>query len=73
MLRSIIVTNREILTTVEVNEATKTSCVTSYRNSEYIGNCEEVGGVHSSVDDLVMRFGAKGPYLVDVNRERKDM
>jgi hypothetical protein len=73
MLRSVIETNREILTAFEVNETTKTSRVASYGNSECMGNCKEVGGVHSSVDVSVMECGAKEPYLVDVNRERKDM
>ncbi len=34
---------------------------------------EEVGKVHSSDEALVMRCGAKEPYLVAVNREIKDM
>jgi hypothetical protein len=71
MLRSVIETNREILTAVEVNETTDASHVTSYRNSECMGNCKEVGGVHSSVDVSVMEYGAKGPYLVNVNRDNE--
>jgi len=34
---------------------------------------QEVGEVHSSVEALVMRSGAKEPYLVEVNREGKEM
>lgn len=33
----------------------------------------EVGGVHSSEEASVMESGAKGPYLVSVNREAKDV
>jgi hypothetical protein len=33
----------------------------------------EVGVAHSSVEASVMERGAKGPYLVNVNREAKDV
>ena len=80
MLRSVIETSGEILI-IGITakplypagvEALK-SDVTSYQNSERIRDDEEVGGVHNSVDDFVMKFGAKEPYLVDANREGKDV
>jgi len=76
MLRSVIETSREILAVVKVGETSKTLRIASYQNSEYVWDCEEVGGVHISDEASVMDCGAKEPYLVDVNREvkyRKDM
>lgn len=68
MLRSVIETNREILTDVEINEAIKTTRTTSPCDKGVVV-CEEVGVAHSSVDASVMECRAKEPYLVDVNRE----
>ena len=69
MLRGVIETSREILTGLEISKMTDSSHVTSYRNSENMRNCKEVGGGHNSVDASVLEFGAKEPCLVDVNRE----
>lgn len=38
-----------------------------------VGPREEVGGVHSSEEASVMERGAKGPWLVNVNSEAKDV
>lgn len=56
MLRSDLETNREI----------RKSC----RGKAGIDS--EVGVAHSSVETSVMERGAKGPYLVKVNREAKE-
>lgn len=72
MLRSVIETNREILTDISLcirNERNEITHVSSCYHSKNVMVGEEVGVVRSSCDDLVMRLGAKGPYLVDVNRE----
>ncbi len=73
MLRSVIEKSREILAAVFPRQKGGTPHVASYQNSEDMRSCKEVGRVYSSVDDFVMKFGAKEPYLVDVNREAKDM
>ncbi len=73
MLRSVIDITREILIDAEINEAIKATRITSCDNSKNAMVGEEVGGANKSVDGFVMKLGAKKPYLVDVNRERKDM
>jgi hypothetical protein len=40
---------------------------------EDAGGGQEVGVAHSSEEASVMERGAKGPYLVDVDREAKDV
>ena len=76
MLRSVIETSREILIDILSpfrNESCETTHIASCYNSKGVMVGKEVGGVYSSVDVPVMGYGAKRPYLVDVNRERKDM
>ncbi len=73
MLRSVIDITREILIDAEINEAIKATRITSCDYSKNTLVDEEVGGANKSVDGFVMKLGAKKPYLVDVNRERKDM
>jgi hypothetical protein len=73
MLRSVIETSREILTDAEINEAIKATGISSCQNSKGVMVDEEVGVARSSVDAPVMGSGAKGPYLVDVNREGRDV
>lgn len=72
MLRNGIETNREILTDGMNSKEVKPTHATSHPDKSVLV-CEEVGGVHSSDDGFVMKLGAKGPYLVDVNREGKDV
>ena len=79
MLRSVIETSREVLIGVRFvfltssRMAGETTTVTSYQNSKRRSVNEEVGVAHSSDDGFVMKHGAKEPYLVDANREGKDV
>jgi len=76
MLRSEIETSREILIDTSSpfrNGSVEITHTTSCLNSKGVLVGKEVGGVYSSVDVPVMGYGAKRPYLVDVNREGKDM
>ncbi len=76
MLRSVIETNREILADVSRlsrNGELETTHIASCRSSKGVWICEEVGGAHSSDEGFVIKHGAKEPYLVEVNREGKDM
>jgi hypothetical protein len=76
MLRSVIETSRENLTDTPSfprNGRQGKTHNSSCRTSKSVLVCEEVGGVHSSDEGFVMKHGAKEPYLVEVNRERKDM
>jgi hypothetical protein len=73
MLRSVIDIIREILIDAEIGKTIKATHIASCHNSKGVMVGKEVGGVYSSVDVPVMGYGAKRPYLVDVNRERKDM
>lgn len=71
MLRSVIETSREILISVVRKHDPNTTSGTSF--DEAILAYEEVGVAHSSVEAPVMGRRAKEPYLVDVNREAKEM
>lgn len=68
MLRSVIEISREILIGANSLHKLEATDVTSSLNESMMAG-KEVGVAHSSVDDSVMEFGAKEPYLVDVNRE----
>lgn len=70
MLRNVIEINREILTDGMNSKEVMPTHTTSPSDKSVVV-CEEVGGVHSSDDGFVMKLGAKGPYLVDVNREAR--
>ncbi|MCF6314077.1 MAG: hypothetical protein L3J39_16640 [Verrucomicrobiales bacterium] len=76
MLRSVIETSREVLADAlspSGNGEPEATHIASCRNSKGVRVCEEVGGGRSSDDGFVMKHGAKEPYLVEVNREGKDM
>lgn len=72
MLRSMIETSREILRDAEVRVAVRATRTASPSDKGALV-CEEVGVAHSSVNAPVMGSGAKEPYLVDVNREGKEV
>jgi len=73
MLRSEIEISREILMEAKSYKKLKATSTTSCKHSKGELIYEEVGMVHSSVEVPVMGHRAKEPYLVDVNREKKDM
>ena len=76
MLGSEIEISREILTDAESKEAGNATRITSgFREGVLVR--QEVGVAHSSASperegDSCNERGAKGPYLVDVNREAKE-
>ena len=72
MLRSGSGKSREIHVRAEERECSEATGATSVKN-EGILSYGEVGGVHSSDEALVMRGGAKGLYLVEVNRARQNV
>ena len=74
MLRSDGETSREIpVGAKSLAVWTKATGVASWVTSEGALASWEVGAVRSSADTSVMAGGAKGPYLVDVNREVEDV
>lgn len=73
MLRSVIEKSREIRPDAKINEAIKATRITSHDHGKGVVVCAEVGVARSSDEAPVMGCGAKGPYLVDVNSEGKDM
>jgi len=73
MPRSEIETNREILMEAKSHIKLDATDTTSCKHSESVLFYKEVGMAHSSVDVSVMEHRTKGSYLVDVNREEKDM
>ncbi len=71
MQRSDIETSREILMNVLAGEPAETTRISSHYGKGVLVY-QEVGVAHSSAETSVMERGAKGPYLVDVNREAKE-
>ena len=73
MLRSRVGKRGEILSSAEVLCRHQQQAFQVFQNDKDALARKEVGGAHSSDEALVMRSGAKGLYLVDVNQEGKDV
>jgi len=73
MLRSEIETSREILMEAKSHIKLDATDTTSCKHSESVLFYKEVGMAHSSADVSVIEHRTKQPYLIDVNREEKDM
>lgn len=72
MLRSIMGKRGEILTSADAYCKHRQQTLQATLGKGVLAE-KEVGGAHSSNEALVMRSGAKGLYLVDVNQEGKDV